>query len=81
MNVGKLLTMTLCQLINRGGPYIIYPSLRVWHTPLPLYMSRIPPPLLSYCQGKKGGQSPLSSIIYKKENTSLYVKKNSGKIL
>jgi hypothetical protein len=41
----------------------------------------IPPPLLSLCQGQKGGQSHLQSIVYKKHYTPLYVKKNSGKNL
>jgi hypothetical protein len=35
----------------------------------------IPPPFCHIVRGKKGGQSPLSSIIYKKENTPYMLKK------
>jgi hypothetical protein len=36
---------------------------------------------MTYCQGEKGGQSPLSSIHYKKQNTPLYTKKILEKFL
>jgi hypothetical protein len=35
----------------------------------------IPPPFCHNVRGKKGGQSPLSSIIYKKENMGYMLKK------
>jgi hypothetical protein len=35
----------------------------------------IPPPFCHIVRGKKGGQSPLSSIIYKKENIPFISKK------
>ena len=60
MNIGKLLTMTLCQLINRGGA--------LYHIPLPTCLAYPPPPLyVGYppsppviMSGSKGGSIPLA---------------------